>query len=163
METLKETKRLRISSALQQVWLLSAVLLLSGCRICADCEDQAYPAYGGAWQRTIRDTGRVGSVFEPAGAKAFDFAARDQPEDAVEQERQRYKERGSDVNDPGESEEDESAGGDDGEGKLEDRKNELRERDLDDIDNPKERELRERKLDEIDVKVIQGSPTPPVL
>ena len=38
-----------------------------GCRICQTCDE--YPAFGGSWQRTNRVSGRVGSVFDPAGAK----------------------------------------------------------------------------------------------
>lgn len=45
------------------------LLSLTGCRICTDCEDEAYPTYGGIWQRTDRFNGRVGSLFAPAGAK----------------------------------------------------------------------------------------------
>lgn len=42
---------------------------ITGCTICQDCGDVDYPAYGGAWERTRRDSGRVGSVFDPAGAR----------------------------------------------------------------------------------------------
>lgn len=45
------------------------LLSLTGCRLCTNCEDEAYPTYGGIWQRTDRFHGRVGSIFEPAGAK----------------------------------------------------------------------------------------------
>lgn len=45
------------------------LLSLTGCRLCTDCEDEAYPTYGGIWQRTDRSNGRVGSVFAPAGAQ----------------------------------------------------------------------------------------------
>lgn len=44
--------------------------LFAGCTIPSDCGDLDYPTYGGAWQRTRRDAGRVGSVFDPAGARA---------------------------------------------------------------------------------------------
>ncbi len=47
--------------------LLLALVALGGCRLCQDCGDIDYPTYGGAWERTIRDRGRVGSVFDPAG------------------------------------------------------------------------------------------------
>ncbi len=50
--------------------LLWAVVALGGCRLCQDCGDLDYPTYGGAWERTIRDRGRVGSVFDPAGAQS---------------------------------------------------------------------------------------------
>lgn len=37
--------------------------------MCQQCELDTYSAYGGRWQRTVRDHGRVGSVFAPAGAQ----------------------------------------------------------------------------------------------
>jgi hypothetical protein len=40
--------------------------MLSGCAMCANCDDYAYPAFGGKWQRADRFHGRVGSVFDPA-------------------------------------------------------------------------------------------------
>ncbi|MCC9601580.1 hypothetical protein LOC67_13565 [Stieleria sp. JC731] len=46
-----------------------SVLSSGGCRLCCDREDAAYAAYGGAWQRLQRDSGRVGSLADPAGAK----------------------------------------------------------------------------------------------
>ncbi|MEM6472873.1 MAG: hypothetical protein AAF802_25150 [Planctomycetota bacterium] len=51
-------------------WLLAAALLVpaSGCRLCCDLEDAAYPAFGGSWTRTSRDSGRVGSLADPGGA-----------------------------------------------------------------------------------------------
>ena len=42
-----------------------------------------YPTYGGAWQRTRRDGGRVGSIFDPAGARTAAVVPR---EDARESE-----------------------------------------------------------------------------
>ncbi len=51
--------------------LLNAVLCLgllvasAGCSICQGPDDYGYPAYGGRWQRTNRDYGRVGSRFTP--------------------------------------------------------------------------------------------------
>lgn len=156
------------TTTLRDALLLSAALLLTGCRICADCEDVAYPAYGGVWQRTIRDTGRVGSLFDPAGAKAFDLASRDEPEGADQLERERYKARGSQIKDPDDAEDDsddESDSIDDRleEQRLRDREEELRDRELDDIENPREQEQRERELDEIDIRVIRGAPAPPIL
>lgn len=37
--------------------------------MCQQCDIDSYGAYGGRWQRTNRDHGRVGSVFQPAGAQ----------------------------------------------------------------------------------------------
>lgn len=58
------------------VLLLGGVTLLGGCRLGADCDLESYPAYGGAWQRTVRDSGRVGSIFDPGGSRASDLSAR---------------------------------------------------------------------------------------
>lgn len=59
------------------------VLLVSvsstGCRLCCNEGDEDYAAYGGAWQRTRRDSGRVGSIFDPAGAKASALVDRNDP------------------------------------------------------------------------------------
>ncbi|QDS88156.1 hypothetical protein EC9_23430 [Rosistilla ulvae] len=54
---------------------LVGLTLLGGCRICGSDDDCAYPAYGGSWERTNRNHGRVGSVFAPAGAKVAGYAA----------------------------------------------------------------------------------------
>lgn len=165
MEMQKHTNRPERVTPWKRAWLLGAMLLLAGCRICADCEDQAYPAYGGAWQRTIRDTGRVGSMFDPAGARAFDLASREQPQDISAQERKRYLEE-TDGIDRSEDEDldDESSDADDEQAdRLRERQRNLRDRDLDDIENPKEQEQQKKKLDEIDVKVIRGTPAPPSL
>lgn len=62
--------------------LLVAAVALStapGCRICGDCNRLDYPTYGGAWERTRRDSGRVGSIFDPAGARSPELADRDTP------------------------------------------------------------------------------------
>ncbi|QDV68480.1 hypothetical protein Poly24_21890 [Rosistilla carotiformis] len=48
---------------------LIGLTLLGGCRICGSDDDCAYPSYGGSWERTNRNHGRVGSIFAPAGAK----------------------------------------------------------------------------------------------
>ena len=54
----------------------------SGCRLCCDSEDVAYGAYGGAWERTHRDSGRVGSLFDPGGARVSNLSPRDSVEGA---------------------------------------------------------------------------------
>lgn len=54
--------------------------VVAGCTIPSDCGDLDYPTYGGAWQRTRRDSGRVGSVFDPAGARSATLSSRDLPE-----------------------------------------------------------------------------------
>jgi hypothetical protein len=73
----------RTASAVFSLILLVTLVVPSiGCRLCADCDMDAYPAYGGAWERTLRDTGRVGSVFAPAGSRAADLANRTDPEAA---------------------------------------------------------------------------------
>jgi len=45
------------------------LMMIGGCRVCDSCDDCAYPTYGGSWERTNRNHGRVGSIFAPAGAK----------------------------------------------------------------------------------------------
>ena len=79
--------------AIALILLISSLLPVGGCRICSDCEDMDYPAYGGSWQRTLRNEGRVGSVFAPAGGKTGELIDRDVPPDPVELERQRQEEK----------------------------------------------------------------------
>ena len=64
----------RIRSALSFVACLG-LIFVGGCRVCDSCDDCAYPTYGGSWERTNRNHGRVGSVFAPAGAKVAATAA----------------------------------------------------------------------------------------
>ena len=49
--------------------LIVGLLVTSGCAICASPGDDEYAAYGGRWQRTDRNNGRVGSVLDPAGVQ----------------------------------------------------------------------------------------------
>lgn len=58
--------------------------VIAGCTIPSDCGDLDYPTYGGAWQRTRRDSGRVGSVFDPAGARTATLSPRELPESEEE-------------------------------------------------------------------------------
>ena len=47
---------------------VAALLAASGgCAVCQHCADYFYPAYGGVWQRDNQNSGRVGSVIDPAG------------------------------------------------------------------------------------------------
>jgi len=136
----------------------------SGCRICADCEDLAYPAYGGVWQRTSRDTGRVGSVFDPGGAKASELVARDTPPKPDELERERQEARGDKISDPDRGDEkEESEPKPDDKRDFESKEDELRKRKLEDIEEEKEDELRKKELDNINIRLIPGQPMPPVL
>lgn len=67
---------MKVVSSLAIAVVIAAILVpCGGCRICAECNDLDYPAYGGLWQRTRRDSGRVGSVFDPAGAKVSELSA----------------------------------------------------------------------------------------
>ncbi len=140
--------------------LCAGMLPLGGCRICADCEDLSYPAYGGAWQRTQREQGRVGSLFEPGGAKASALVARDTPSDIDELERERQEARGGSDSD---RDPDQRESTDPEADETRDREQELRDRELDDIEEGKENELRKRDLDDININVVPGEPMPPVL
>ena len=79
---LNPNRRLRRQRQITAIALAGAMLTVgSGCRLCCDLEDQAYSAYGGKWQRTDRDHGRVGSLFEPAGGVTSDLSEREIPRD----------------------------------------------------------------------------------
>ena len=71
-----------------QLTALVGVVLLSGCQICCEAPDE-YPAYGGAWERTDRLSGRVGSLLKPAGMKASVISDRDEPRTPEEIDRSR--------------------------------------------------------------------------
>ena len=49
-------------------WVAALVLAgLTGCAMCDNSQDCTYPAFGGKWQRGNPLSGRVGSLFDPAG------------------------------------------------------------------------------------------------
>lgn len=125
---------------------------MAGCRICSDCEDLAYPAYGGAWQRTSRESGRVGSIFDPGGARAAELVSRDEPDSPDVIQRRLQGERYGDENDPDEDRDAESSDGSFDIPKLDD----LRDRKLDDIENDAEDKIRGKSLDDIEVRIIPG-------
>ena len=64
-----------VSRGLIGFLIVAAIVMTgSGCRLCCDSEDIAYPAYGGLWERTNRNSGRVGSLFDPGGARGGEMA-----------------------------------------------------------------------------------------
>lgn len=138
------------------VLVFGSMLPLAGCRICADCEDLAYPAYGGAWQRTSRESGRVGSVFDPGGAKMATLVNREEPDsvDEITREVQSARDKTQDPDrDPdrrGEDEDSMDLDDDTDPGK------DFENRDLDDIENDAEERLRGRDLEDIEVRLIPG-------
>jgi hypothetical protein len=167
VETSSVTATLRTGTGQKfaSVLLLAALIPVGGCRICADCDENAYAAYGGAWQRTTRDTGRVGSIFDPAGGLASKLVSRDTPENPDAQERARQEAFGTGPKDPdrtGEDEDDKQQKQDDEEDSR-DKDNDLRQRNLEDIEEEKEDELRKKELKDIEVRIFPGQPIPPVL
>jgi hypothetical protein len=44
---------------------VALIALTTGCAMCANCDDETYPADGGRWQRVDPVYGRVGSIFTP--------------------------------------------------------------------------------------------------
>jgi len=148
----------RVHRLIAALLFVGCVMPVGGCRICADCEPMAFPAYGGSWQRTDRSSGRVGSVFDPGGAKTSQLADRDTPPDPDELERRRQAGKsnmyGPDAYEP-RSDSDQPPMDDQS---PEDR---LRDRQLDDIESDNEEDLRNRQLD--DINVYRGpNPSNPV-
>ncbi len=47
--------------------LLALLAATTGCAMCGSPFDYSYSTYGGKWQREDETSGRVGSLFEPAG------------------------------------------------------------------------------------------------
>ena len=52
--------------------------LLPGCRLCCEPDTEAFPAYGGVWERTQRNSGRVGSILDPGGVQNSALLPREQ-------------------------------------------------------------------------------------
>ena len=139
---------------------------LAGCRLCQDCEDIAYPTYGGAWQRTIRDSGRVGSLFDPAGARASELVARDSTisQDELERSRQEPNPKRPDELDDLDSEDSDSA---DEQSPDDNDSNESDPESLDPDVKEKMEELRNEELGESgeleEARVMPGETAPPML
>lgn len=73
-----------VSQTILGLFLTTVVMLTStGCRLCCDVEDIDYPAYGGAWERTNRSSGRVGSLFDPGGARIANLSSRESADDGI--------------------------------------------------------------------------------
>jgi hypothetical protein len=130
---------------------------LAGCRLCSDCEDLDYPAYGGSWQRTVRDSGRVGSVFDSAGGKVTGLTARDEPltTDALERQQQGVRSQGmfDPENNQGEPNKDAETAD------PPPTPEELKNQSLDDIPEGEEgKKLRLKNLDEINVRRLPSEP-----
>jgi len=138
--------------------LFSLCLLpLAGCRLCSDIEDMDYPAFGGSWQRTVRDSGRVGSVFDSAGGKVANLTDRDQPLPTDAQERQQQGLRTDGMFDPENNNfpPDEKPGNETQPLTPEQLKNQS----LEDIPEGEEgKKLRLKSLDEINVRLVPDSP-----
>ena len=49
------------------ILLAGIALSTSGCLTCCTPNYEMYPAFGGAWERTNRTSGRVGSIIDPGG------------------------------------------------------------------------------------------------
>ena len=134
--------------------VLSLAAGTSGCRLCEDCGDVSYTAYGGAWQRVLRNEGRVGSVFEPAGGKTPELVGRDVPPGPAELERRRQRSE-SDYLAPDRSFRDQ----DSAEPETEEAEDSLQDRQLDEIkESDRERQLRDRQLEDIKTLMIPAPP-----
>lgn len=133
------------------------LLPMTGCRLCSDCEDMDYPAFGGSWQRTVRESGRVGSVFDSAGGKVDKLTDRNQPLPTDAQERRQQGLRSQGMFDP----EDNEPGPDQDSNKPVSpmTPEELKNQSLDDIPEGEEGEkLRRKSLDEINVRRLPDQP-----
>jgi hypothetical protein len=138
--------------------LILLVAPLSGCRICNNTEDLAYPSYGGAWERTIRDSGRVGSLFDPAGAKTSTLNPKDAAVTQDELERgRRAEEDAAEPSAPTDDPTEEALPEDDDSGD----EPKFGEDEVDEDLKKRMDKLRDQDLD--DVKIIPGDALPPLL
>lgn len=126
----------------------ACTLTASGCRLCADCDLESFPSYGGAWQRTVRDSGRVGSVFDPGGSRSADLSARIDAETAEANLRDRSADGGSSAGK--ESDDASQADSKDGD-KLKPQGSDLESSDLEDDEKLKQMEDRLRGLELQDI------------
>lgn len=118
-----------------------------------------YPAYGGSWQRTVRDSGRVGSIFDSAGGKVAKLADRDQPLPTDAQERQQQGIRTEGMFDPENNSGDPSEDADPATPAL--TPEELKNQSLDDFPESEEgKKLRLKSLDDINVRRLPSEPPP---
>jgi hypothetical protein len=112
---------------------------LTGCTLCQDCGDLDYPTYGGAWERTRRDSGRVGSIFDPAGARTAKLADRDAEPDTDERSPAKVTPEAEDQEDASGPDDPKNEGSSTTEPSPSDRQddaeNQLRDLDLEDIDS----------------------------
>ena len=130
---------------------------LAGCRLCSDCEDIDYPAFGGSWQRTVRDSGRVGSIFDSAGGKVAKLTSRDQPLPTDAQERQQQGLRTEGMFDPENNESPTDQEPDNSTPPM--TPEQLKNQSLDDIPEGEEgKKLRLKSLDEINVSRLPDEP-----
>ena len=57
----------------QFVWVVILVLAgTTGCAMCDNAQDWTYSAFGGKWQRDNPHSGRVASLFDPAGGQVME-------------------------------------------------------------------------------------------
>ena len=149
-------------------WAMVAIVAVAstGCRLCCDTEDAAYPAYGGKWQRTIRDSGRVGSLFDSAGNRASLLVDRDVPAGQDELERQRNVADDDDSLDPDRPLDDDDNGDSDAADEMDrdfefddDRDADDVPDDLDDVEpSERERRLEDLELEDIEVRLESEPP-----
>ena len=137
--------------------LIAFLTTSSGCRLCCDPETESFPAYGGAWERTSRTSGRVGSIFDPGGARIGSFAPRETANqvDLLDADRLRDAQSGEEAlgteAEPSEGAEGDAAGNDgDAADKEAERERKFQER---------LKSFEERQLEDIDV--VPGTPLPP--
>lgn len=139
-----------------------------GCRICPDTEDMAYPGYGGAWERTVRDRGRVGSLFDPAGARVASLVDKELPPEPDELQR---RSDSTDNDDSSDRDMDRDPFGEDTSDLDEPGRKDPMSLDADpDRDSEdtfdEDLERRRKELEELelqDIQVIPGEPLPPIL
>ena len=135
---------------------IALVFPTTGCRIGSETHDLDYPTYGGSWQRTTRDAGRVGSIFDPGGAKVATLVDREDPPtpDFIE----RMKQSGESPLDPDRDPESSEQSPSNNFQEI-DPTDELMRRELDDIEEEADAELRQRQLDQIEIRVKRKGPS----
>jgi hypothetical protein len=133
---------------------VTGILPAAGCQICCDPDTLSYPTYGGIWERTRRDGGRVGSIFDPAGARASTLVQREDPRTPDERDRELRETDPNAFSLEPPTREEPPADSDDDDAKLQEKIKRLREQEMDGEESDDK---------ETDIKIEPGAPAPPIL
>jgi hypothetical protein len=77
-------KAMVMAGTIYRLTCAAALILTSGCAMCSNCDDDAYSAFVGRWERLDPCYGRVGSAFTPEVGQLVDDVVEGDPGAAEE-------------------------------------------------------------------------------